>query len=90
MGVCWPQVFVPVPVSSLYLGPTFGACVKAWSVYQCIMNAGDTRKEFLKSDRQQELFVKTVMFHLVKTASWKRFKSVSSVVKENVCLSSKA
>ncbi len=33
-------------------------------MYQCIMNAGDTRKEFLKSDRQQELFVTTVMFLL--------------------------
>ncbi len=65
---------------------TFGACVKAWSVYQSIMNAGDTRKEFLKSDRQQELFVRTVMF-LLSEDSWKKFQSVSSAVKENIRLS---
>ncbi len=44
---------LPPPLHSIFV-----------SVYQSIMNAGDTRKEFLKSDRQQELFVRTVMFLL--------------------------
>ncbi len=48
---------------------TFGACVKAWSVYQSIMNAGDTREEFLKSDRQQELFVRTTVMYLLSEDS---------------------
>ncbi len=42
----------------------FGACVKAWSVYQNMMGSADTKQQFLKSDRHQELFVRTVMYLL--------------------------
>ncbi len=42
----------------------FGACLKAWLVYQNMMGFSDMKRQFLKSDRQQELFVRTVMYLL--------------------------